>query len=66
MEMENRESACKVKLKNGEIVYYDLCGKSKNDYTSVENKEYLGKGTIYEINGVRQSFTEVERFWRFK
>lgn len=65
MDMKEK-SICRAKLLNGAIVFYDLCGESKKDYSDIENKEYLGEGTIYEVNGVQQSFTEIEHFWKFK
>lgn len=58
------QNICKAKLTNGVVIVYDLCEKSRYSYNSVKNKKYIGKGIIYEINGVLQTFTEIMHFWQ--
>jgi len=54
----------KVKLCTGEIVTYDGCSSEKTDYYDPEIFEYIGKGVIYSVGNVRQTFTEIDHFWR--
>lgn len=52
----------KCKLNNGDIVSYYCCGKTENEY---DPKLFycIGKGTIYEINGVEQNSEEQLYFY---
>ena len=64
---EFAESACKphvcVALIDGEKLHYTLCADCKDAYPDIKDKEYLGKGVIYSINGVLQNSKEECHFW---
>ena len=57
-----------ARLENGELVEYDECSSNltaDNDSIS-RKKRFLGVGTIWEINGVRQEDPDKYGFWKFK
>lgn len=56
-------SVC-IALIDGEELKYDFASDNRDAYPTVNNKVYLGKGIIYKVNGVRQTFTNEEHFWR--
>ena len=60
----------KAKLDDGSIVEYDQCCLAGGDpkFAPGAQTKYLGRGTIYEVNGVRQydlgGRVEYLDFWR--
>ncbi len=54
-----------IALINGEKVPIDVASKNRDAYPDVE-KEYLGYGTYFTINGVKQLGKEKVHFFRFK
>ena len=53
----------RIALINDKQVAYDFCSSKKNDYSDIANKNYLGKGIIFSIGGVRQSGNNAYHFW---
>ena len=49
----NKEPKRMCKLDNGTVVRYDVCSQDKNDYDP-KIFAYIGFGTIFSINDVRQ------------
>jgi hypothetical protein len=45
----------KCKLEDGSIVEYDACANERNAYDE-KIFRYIGKGYIYEVNGVKQTY----------
>ena len=60
----NREWITEANI-GGKIVRYDFCSQKRNKQYDSKLFKYIGKGFIWSINGVRQSFTEkdVYYFW---
>lgn len=61
----------KAKLDDGSIVEYDYCclAGTNPSFPSFSHTKYLGRGTIYEVNGIRQYETfgsriEFYDFWK--
>jgi hypothetical protein len=50
---------------NGKLIEYDACSKHRYNQYSRQAFRYTGKGFIYSINGVKQSYTEKDKmfFW---
>lgn len=58
----------KCKLLDGEIIKYDLCS---DNFKGELNYVYLGKGIVYQVDGVIQDFSfnnekHIWHFWRNK
>lgn len=54
-------------LEDGRVVEYDLCGNSRNCYDDIQQEKiYLGTGSIYSVNGHRQTYTKINHFWAWK
>lgn len=67
--MTKREGVSIAKLENGRLVVYDICDKNKEELEAfVPNLilEYLGRGTIYSINGKVQHGEDLRHFWTIK
>lgn len=64
--MSNTKKVSKCLLPNGKKVVYTHAGRLKNSYNDlpvIKNLKYLGKGTIYSIDNVKQGGAEVLHFW---
>lgn len=59
------ETVREALLDNGRIVEYDICSR---DIRTVNDPKcrYLGIGTVYSINGVRQEHGARMHFWAKK
>ena len=55
-----------AKLSNGKLVRYDACANNRvvKDYRKVFR--YIGKGTIFSINGREQSRGKQYYFWVYR
>jgi hypothetical protein len=63
MEQFNSKSfltECKI---DGEILKYDYCSDSIDEYPLIKNKVYLGFGTFYSVDGVLQSGKTNQHYW---
>ena len=60
----------KIALINGKEVGYDACHSSLfykwRPAYSPKVFRYIGKGYIYKIDGVRQSFSKMHYFWVYR
>ena len=57
-------SSVKVALINGEKVAYDVCSQGRKAYKDTKT-DYLGKGTIYSVDGVLQTVTGEKAIYHF-
>lgn len=55
-----KKTFTQAKLDDGTIVVYDVCGSSPDSYPGFI---YLGKGVVYAIDGIPQSYTIKEHFF---
>ncbi len=49
----------------GKEVYYDICGKKINDYPK-KYFDFIGKGQIFSINGVKQTGSKEKDIYFFR
>lgn len=52
-------------LINGQVVQYDNAD-AEYDASLHAHFEYLGKGKVYSVNGVKQQFSNQYHFWKTK
>lgn len=63
------EKFVRVAKIGGKEVNYSACSSERNAYQDAEKSgffKYLGKGTIYTINGTKQSGNRRLHFWASK
>ena len=59
----------KICLVGGEQHEYHCCStrkKAYNDAPIIKDLEWIGKGTVHTINGVKQTGSKKYNFWRKK
>lgn len=64
--IETFNKSVKIATIKGKKVEYDFCSEEENTYTDIKKKKYLGRGTIFSVNGVEQSGKQEHHFWIHK
>ena len=68
--VDDHKETYKEALINGKIINYDWAqNKEEGEKYGVPNEkkwEYLGEGIIYAIDGIEQSFKNIEQFYRIR